>query len=96
MKTPSKSFPLSLVFFKIAVDSYSTKLPAEVTRLRRAIMEALINAQQRKALNLRFCRLREQNPNFFKVVIEWLNTSDVSSKFLLVGAHWARIELLVG
>ena len=94
MKTPSKSFPLSLVFFKIAVDSYSTKLPPEVTRLRRAIMEALINAQQRKALNLRFCRLREQNPNFFKVIIAWLTTAEVSSKFSLVGAHWARIELI--
>lgn len=94
MKPPTKSFPLSLVTFTTVVDSYPTCLPPEVTRLRQAILEALGDANQRKALSLRFCRLREQNRKFFNKVIAWLNTPNVRSKFSSNGAHWAWLELL--
>lgn len=94
IKPPTKSFPLSLVTFTIVVDSYPTCVPPEVTRLRQAILEALGDTNQRKALSLRFCRLREQNRKFFNKVFEWLNIPNVKSKFSSNGAHWAWLALL--
>lgn len=94
MKSQRKRFPQSLIQFLMATEVSTVELPPEVTRLARAIHESLHSEDQRKAINLRFSRLRKHNHHFFSAVVLWLGCESAKTLFQKIGGLWAMSELI--